>query len=365
MRTYNKQESFVCMLILLFSLAITACVSSSSPAPVRDAGSKKQPEPSYRSHVSRITVSEKREMFGISSVNERPKLTPGTPYTVKAGDTLYAIAWMYDADVRTLAEQNALRAPYHVRTGQVLRYSLPDTLKSSGVSTEIPEYKVRVGDSLSVLAEKHGLRLAELGSFNNIKAPYVIHPGQTIRFPTNASIGIVNNATNSPSFGPKGSFNEERAVDQKSEKSNTKAFVDKKETAYSNPTEQVTNKSLTWRWPAKGMMIGGYKAGEQSNKGIDISGKRGQPVVAAANGRVVYAGNALRGYGNLIIIKHNEDYLSAYAHNDALRVTEQQVVKAGQKIADMGSSESSDVRLHFEIRHRGQSVNPLRYLPKR
>lgn len=87
--------------------------------------------------------------------------------------------------------------------------------------------------------------------------------------------------------------------------------------------------------------------------------------MAAADGRVVYAGNALRGYGNLIIIKHNEDYLSAYAHNDALRVTEQQVVKAGQKIADMGSSESSDVRLHFEIRHRGQSVNPLRYLPKR
>ena len=309
-------------------------------------------------------MSEKKPAVGISVLNERPKLTPGTPYTVKAGDTLYAIAWMYDADVRTLAEQNAIQAPYHVRTGQVLRYSLPDALKSSA-PTAIPEYRVRVGDSLSVLAEKHGLRLAELGSFNNIKSPYVIHPGQIIRFPENATANLVDNATNSPSFGPKGSFNEERAVDQKSVKSNTKAFVDKKETAYSKPAEQVTNKLLTWRWPTNGMVVGGYKAGEQSNKGIDISGKRGQPVVAAASGRVVYAGNALRGYGNLIIIKHNEDYLSAYAHNEALRVTEQQVVKAGQKIADMGSSESSDVRLHFEIRYRGQSVNPLRYLPKR
>lgn len=352
------------MLILLLSLAITACTSSSSPAPVRDAGGKKQYGSSYRDNVSRTTISEKKQAPGFSVMNERPKLTPGTPYTVKAGDTLYAIAWMYDADVRTLAEQNAIRAPYHVRTGQVLRYSLPDALKASE-SNVIPEHRVRVGDSLSVLAEKHGLRLAELGSFNNIKAPYVIHPGQIIRFPANTAAGMVDNATNSPSFGPKGSFNEERAVDQKSVKSNTKAFVDKKETAYSKPAEQVTNKLLTWRWPTGGSVVGGYRAGEQSNKGIDIAGKRGQPVVAAASGRVVYAGNALRGYGNLIIIKHNEDYLSAYAHNDALRVTEQQVVKAGQKIADMGSSESSDVRLHFEIRYRGQSVNPLRYLPKR
>ena len=88
-------------------------------------------------------------------------------------------------------------------------------------------------------------------------------------------------------------------------------------------------------------------------------------MVAAASGKVVYAGSALRGYGNLIIIKHNEDYLSAYAHNDVLRVQEQQEVKAGQRIADMGSSDAQDVRLHFEIRYRGQSINPVRFLPKR
>ena len=368
MRTYNIQRIISCMLALLFSLVITACTSSSSPAPVRDAGSKHQLKTSYRINNAAGVKNENIRSTAITTGNERPKLTPGTPYTVKAGDTLYAIAWMYGADVRTLAEQNVIPAPYHVRTGQVLRYSLPDTVSSSRAIPEtsgISEHRVTVGDSLSVLAEKNGLRLAELGAFNNIKPPYVIHPGQIIHFPAYASTATENNATTSPSFGPKGSFNEERAVDQISEKSNKKVVVDKKETAYSEPEKSAANKLLTWRWPAKGTVVGGFSAGEQSNKGIDISGSRGQPVVAAAGGRVVYAGNALRGYGNLIIIKHNEDYLSAYAHNDALRVTEQQVVKAGQKIADMGSSESSDVRLHFEIRYRGQSVNPLRYLPKR
>ncbi len=101
------------------------------------------------------------------------------------------------------------------------------------------------------------------------------------------------------------------------------------------------------------------------NKGIDIAGSKGQAIIATADGRVVYAGNALRGYGNLIIIKHNDDYLSAYAHNDTMLVREQQEVKAGQKIATMGSTGTSSTRLHFEIRYKGKSVNPLQYLPQR
>ncbi len=368
MRNYKTQPVVVCILILLFSAVLTACSLNTTPAPVRDAGSKRNVKPSYRNNASPILKNDSTRVLPVGSASERPKLAPGTPYTVKPGDTLYAIAWMYGADVRVLAEQNGLDATHHVRTGQVIHYSLPNGLSSPSNAVEahsLPDHKVKVGDSLSILAEKNGFRLAELGAFNHIKAPYVIHPGQTIRFPAQTSTGITSDATNSPDFGSKDSFNTERAVDQKSEKSNSKSVVDKNQTDYSDSAKQVNNKLLTWRWPARGAVVGGFSAGEQSNKGIDISGKRGQPVVAAAGGRVVYAGNALRGYGNLIIIKHNEDYLSAYAHNDALRVTEQQVVKAGQKIADMGSSESSDVRLHFEIRYRGQSVNPLRYLPKR
>lgn len=112
-------------------------------------------------------------------------------------------------------------------------------------------------------------------------------------------------------------------------------------------------------------MIETFGASEGGNKGIDIAGSKGQAIIATADGRVVYAGNALRGYGNLIIIKHNDDYPSAYAHNDTMLVREQQEVKAGQKIATMGSTGTSSTRLHFEIRYKGKSVNPLRYLPQR
>ena len=123
------------------------------------------------------------------------------------------------------------------------------------------------------------------------------------------------------------------------------------------PTVSSTTSSSTpvagWRWPTDGKIIDNFSAAEGGNKGIDIAGSRGQPVVATASGRVVYAGNALRGYGNLIIIKHNDDYLSAYAHNDTMLVREQQEVKAGQKIATMGSTGTSSVRLHFEIRYKG------------
>ena len=122
---------------------------------------------------------------------------------------------------------------------------------------------------------------------------------------------------------------------------------------------------VTWSWPTTtGRVIEQFSTSEQGNKGIDISGQRGQAIYSAADGQVVYAGNALRGFGNLIIINHTNEYLSAYAHNEALLVKEGQKVKRGQQIARMGNTDASSVRLHFEIRYRGQSVNPISYLPK-
>ena len=123
--------------------------------------------------------------------------------------------------------------------------------------------------------------------------------------------------------------------------------------------------NVAWQWPTSGNIIQGFSSTDGGNKGIDISGSRGQAVKAAAAGRVVYAGNALRGYGNLIIIKHNDDFLSAYAHNDKILVVDQQEVKAGQDIAKMGSSGTNAVKLHFEVRYKGKSVDPVRYLPRR
>lgn len=133
--------------------------------------------------------------------------------------------------------------------------------------------------------------------------------------------------------------------------------------------EKVADNTLNgnlvqWQWPVKGKIISGFSHQQQGNKGIDIAGAEGSRVSAAASGQVVYAGSALRGYGNLIIIKHNDDYLSAYAHNRKLLVAEKQMVTGGQQIAELGSTDATDPRLHFEIRFRGSSVDPLKYLPK-
>lgn len=118
-----------------------------------------------------------------------------------------------------------------------------------------------------------------------------------------------------------------------------------------------------WRWPTSGKVILPYSTADGGNKGIDIAGKRGQPVIASGAGTVVYAGNQLRGYGNLIMIKHSEDYITAYAHNDTLLVNNGQKVKAGEKIATMGSSGADGVQLHFQIRYRATAIDPQRYLP--
>lgn len=118
-----------------------------------------------------------------------------------------------------------------------------------------------------------------------------------------------------------------------------------------------------WAWPAAGPVLADFN--DASNKGITIGGKAGDPVLAAADGRVVYAGSSLRGYGNLVIVKHNNTYLSAYAHNQALLVKEDQVVRRGQRIAEMGSSDADRVQLHFEIRRQGKPVDPSRLLPPR
>jgi len=120
---------------------------------------------------------------------------------------------------------------------------------------------------------------------------------------------------------------------------------------------------LGFVWPASGSVIAGFN--ESTNKGLDIAGKAGDPIIAAADGRVVYAGAGLRGYGHLVILKHNNTYLTAYAHNQKLLVKEDQNVKKGQKIAEMGSSDADRVKLHFEVRRQGKPVDPSRYLPSR
>ncbi|KAB2825636.1 peptidoglycan DD-metalloendopeptidase family protein [Aliivibrio finisterrensis] len=273
-------------------------------------------------------------------------------------------------------------------------------------------YRVEKGDTLYFISYVTNKDVKELIAYNELQAPYVIHPGQKIKLwgpkyvapaygddghlvskkntsptTTATAVAVVPVANNKPISSSKSvtSSNKKTSTDQKEstkkvENPKPKEYVDSnksitsskpkpvakpapKPTPKPKPVEKKSEKVDSWLWPTKGRVIAKFSTGDQGNKGIDIAGQRGQDVISTAKGTVVYAGNALRGYGNLIIIKHNDDYLSAYAHNESLFVKEGQHIAAGQKIASMGSSSTSSVRLHFEIRFRGKSVNPQRYLP--
>ncbi|WP_375058510.1 LysM peptidoglycan-binding domain-containing protein [Zobellella sp. DQSA1] len=294
----------------------------------------------------------------------------GRTHRVVRGDTLYSIAWQAGTDVPTLARHNNIQPPYHIFPGQVLRLDVPGGVRAS--------YRVRRGDTLNAIARQTGHSVADLATLNNLKPPYRIYVGQQLTLrPTQAQPVAVQNKPATPVL-PRAQETRPTAVTPTSTGAKTagtstpskaaKPLAPAPGKAYAEPKVQkntAVNTAIAWQWPAQGPIVSGFSLAETGNKGIDIRGSRGQAIKAAAAGKVVYAGNALRGYGNLIIIKHNDDYLSAYAHNEVLRVKEQEAVSAGQHIADMGSSDTTDVRLHFEIRHQGTSVDPIRYLPKR
>ena len=239
-------------------------------------------------------------------------------------------------------------------------------------------YKVKKGDTLYAIAWKTGLDVKTLAERNNVISPYIIYQGQLLQLSNKGQnkglIAIPLRAKVTSLSQKKAKKASVRNTGQRGNKNNHKKVVQKKTKAYSNKKnkaavakskQKLSNKINHWRWPAKGKLIKSFSSSEVGMQGVSIANRRGSAIYAAASGQVVYAGNGLRGYGNLIIIKHNDDYLSAYAHNDKILVIENARVKEDQKIAIMGDSGTSSVHLHFEIRYRGKSVDPLRYLPKR
>ena len=268
--------------------------------------------------------------------------TGGSTYTVNRGDTLFYIAWVTGNDFRDLAQRNNIPAPYALNVGQVLQVG-----NASGQPI--------TGENAVSQASARASGGATTSTTSAQKSTAVVASQPTITY--SESSGEQSATKMLPNNKP----------------ATTTSTVVAPVTApttvsTTQPTASSTSTSSpisSWRWPTDGKVIENFSGAEGGNKGIDIAGSKGQAIVATADGRVVYAGNALRGYGNLIIIKHNDDYLSAYAHNDTMLVREQQEVKAGQKIATMGSTGTSSTRLHFEIRYKGKSVNPLQYLPQR
>lgn len=241
-------------------------------------------------------------------VEQRSPVTSGQ-YVVKRGDTLFSIAFRYGWDWKALAVSNRIPEPYTIRPGQTIRFDGRSDAASSVAST--PVRTGPVSTSTSVSSSGSGSVKTTVISRPVAVTPVVIPPAAT-------------NAQTPAGRSPTG-----------------------------------------WTWPASGVLIGKFSSNGSLNKGVDIAGDLGQPVLAASDGSVVYAGSGLRGYGELIIIKHSDTYVSAYGHNRRLLVQEGQQVKAGQTIAEMGSTGTDRVKLHFEIRRQGKPVDPLQFLPRR
>ncbi len=218
-------------------------------------------------------------------------------------------------------------------------------------------YTVKPGDTLIRIGLEYGQSWKDIARWSNLENANVIEVGQVLRVvPPGATGSSTVAAVTAPSSSA-------ASTPKASASSASSATAAPTPAPAPSTTPAASDDGLNFMWPSSGTLLAGFD--EQRNKGYDIGGKAGDPVLAAADGRVVYAGAGLRGYGNLIILKHNNTFLTAYAHNQALLVKEDQNVRKGQKIAEMGSTDTDRVKLHFEIRRQGKPVDPSRYLPSR
>jgi lipoprotein NlpD len=236
-------------------------------------------------------------------------------YTIRKGDSLMRIGLDTGQAWRDIARWNGIENPNLIEVGQVIRVVPPVGTVASAAASDAPSVAVtRPVTSSSVTP---------------------VTPGTVVPGPAPAASAAAPTASASASTAP----------------------------AASAPAAIAGEDEIAFIWPSNGVLLAGFD--EAKNKGLDLGGKAGDPVQAAADGRVVYAGAGLRGYGNLVILKHNNTYLTAYAHNQTLLVKEDQSVRKGQKIAEMGNSDADRVKLHFEIRRQGKPVDPAKFLPAR
>ena len=250
-------------------------------------------------------------------------------YVVVRGDTLYGIAFRHKLDNRELATRNGITAPYTIYPGQRLRLGEADARISRG----------RGRDSSRGKSARSGVVAPIVSSAPQPAAPAV----------SSSQTAVAESTTSSPPEArPAGSAAE--------------PIVQSKQPVKGSPA--VTLGPLRWRWPSEGKLISSFQAGDPTRQGINLAGGAGDPVLAAASGVVVYSGSGLIGYGELVIIKHDETWLSAYGHNRKRLVAEGDAVAGGQQVAEMGRSGASRDMLHFEVRKNGRPVDPLSVLPR-
>jgi lipoprotein NlpD len=319
----------------LAAAVLAGCASGGHRAPVEDRPVSGRPSVAAAPAAQPSATLAAPVAPGSPADSSLTKPLPGTEnagkpghYTVKPGDTLIRIGLENGQNWRDIARWSGLENPNIIEVGQVLRV-VPPSADANGVvarpvaaagRVESKPLDSRAGDA---------------------------KPAGTVTAPAPAAGTAASNsaASGGPAAAGSGSV----------APSSTPAAP----AAVTRDPED----DLGWAWPAQGPVIASFD--DVRSKGLAIGGKAGDPVLAAADGRVVYAGSGLRGYGNLVIVKHNATFLTAYAHNQALLVKEDQVVRRGQKIAEMGSSDAERVQLHFEIRRQGKPIDPARLLPTR
>lgn len=290
------------LILMAASLAVlTACSTVPTQAPVED---RSTPPPTTPPKVAPV---------------EEPKDKEGY-YTVRKGDTLIRIAFDRGLNYRELAAWNNLSNPDDIKVDQVLRLSPPEGVQVAAVPTPPPIEKTPPPPRKSTPKGE--------------KRPY-----------SETAVAELQKS------------------DERAEKPAQVASLAPAPAAAPAPAISAEDRELSWTWPSEGRVVAHFDEGK--NKGIDIAGRPGQQVLAAERGKVMYAGSGIRGYGNLVIVKHSNSLLSAYAHNRAILVKEGQEVRKGQAIAEMGDSDTDTVKLHFEIRQQGKPVDPSKFLPNR
>lgn len=251
-------------------------------------------------------------------------------YTVKQGDTLFSIAKANGVSVRDVAAWNNLEDPSSIKAGQQLRLTAPGGVVATPAPVTAPDARP--------------METPAPADANTRTAPLA----QRVPYSDEAYARMSKSAAATVAAAPDA-------------KSDGKPEAKPEAKPDAKPEAPRGDGEVDWSWPTEGKVIGNFSEG--SNKGLVISGKRGQAVNASAGGRVIFSGTGIRGLGKLVVIRHNANYLSVYAHNDNLLVKEGQTVRKGQRIADMGSSDSDQVKLHFEIRRQGKPVDPAKLLP--
>ena len=311
-----KQKKFI--FFILFSLFLAACASQpQNKAPV------------YENSAPVVEKSSKAKTSKSSTKANGKDWRPDI-YTVKKGDTLYSIGLEFGYDYKEIAQNNNISAPYNIRVGQQLNLKAKEKTanptKSASAENDDVVIKPLNNDGADIQAQNTQSTAINPPTLNSPKATREVYSDQAY------------NAVNSA---------DSKTAEVKSTES--------------KPLAASGEETIDWTWPTKGKVTNGFSEGANV-KGIDIEGKLGQDINAAGPGKVIYSGSDLRGYGNLVIVKHNKDYLSVYAHNSKILVKEGQSILKGQKIAEMGNSGTDIVKLHFEIRYQGKSVDPTKFL---